>query len=70
MFDLPYFKMNNGNVISTEIYFDALEKGFMAFSPQVFLGEKIFTALEIAVRPENDSFDFDFEMRIFALLFL
>ena len=28
------------------------------------LGEKIFTALEIAVRPENDSFDFDLAKEI------
>ena len=64
--DVKNVKLKSGLEISSEIYFDRLEKGFMAFSPQVFLGEKIFTALEIAVRPENDSFDFDFEISDYA----
>lgn len=61
MFDLPYFKMNNGNVISTEIYFDALEKGFMAFSPQIFVNSQALTALSLSLLPGKDSFDFRFE---------
>lgn len=61
MFDLPYLKMENGTVISTEVYFDALEKGFMAFSPQLFVNEQALTALSFSLLPEKDSFDFRFE---------
>ena len=64
--DVKKVRLKSGLEISSEIYFDRLEKGFMAFSPQVFLGEKVFTALEIAVRPEKDSFDFDFEVSDYA----
>ena len=59
---LKKLKLNNGGVISTEIFFDPLEKGFMAFAPEVSLGEKIFTALQVNVRPQNDSVDLDLEV--------
>lgn len=59
---LPYFKLPNGNSISTEIYFDPLDKGFMGFSPQLFIGSKAFTALQFTLLPQEDSFDFMFEM--------
>ncbi len=58
---LPYFVLPNRNVISTELYFDPLERGFMAFSPQVFLGNKALTALQFSFLPQQDSYDFVFE---------
>ena len=61
MFDLPYFKMKNGKVITTEVYFDALEKGFKAFSPQIFVDNHALTALSLSMLPGKDSFDFRFE---------
>ena len=61
MFDLPYFKMKNGKVITTEVYFDALEKGFMAFSPQICVNSQALTALSLSLLPGKDSFDFRFE---------
>ncbi len=61
-FQLPYFVLKNGNVVSTEFYFDPLEKGFLAFSPQVFLGQKMLTALQLTFLPQTDSYDFVFEM--------
>lgn len=61
IFELPYFRMKNGKTISTEIYFEALEKGFMAFSPQIFIENQALTAVEFTVLPGSDSFDFKFE---------
>lgn len=61
LFELPYFKLKNGKTISTEVYFEALEKGFMAFSPQLFIEEQSLTALQLSVLPGTDSFDFNLE---------
>lgn len=59
--ELPFFILDNGNAISTELYFDPLDKGFMVFSPQVFAGTKALTALQFSFLPQNDSYDFVFE---------
>lgn len=59
--ELPYFILPNQKEISTEIYFDPLEKGFLAFSPQLFIGEKSLTALQLKFLPEENSYDFSFE---------
>ncbi len=59
--DLTEIILGNGTVISCEVYLDPLKKGFMAFVPQVFMGEKSFTALQLSVIPNTDSFDFSFE---------
>ena len=61
--DLQKLVLPNGKTVSTEIYFDPLEKsGFMIFSPQIFIGEKALTALQSRVMPRNDSIDFDLEV--------
>ena len=65
-FDLPYFELNNGKIITTEVYFDSLKKGFKAFSPQIFLGEKALTAFELTFLPQNDSYDFSFDLYDYA----
>ncbi|QTQ12096.1 hypothetical protein HRI96_07750 [Treponema parvum] len=55
-------RLSNGGIISSELYFDPLPKGFMVFAPQLFLGEKAFTALQLSIIPrEDDSLDFNFE---------
>ncbi|MCR4626847.1 MAG: hypothetical protein K5640_04300, partial [Treponema sp.] len=55
-------QLANGNVLSSEIYFDPLPKGFMAFAPQLFLGEQSLTALQFSYIPRSDkSIDFSFE---------
>ena len=59
---IPELILNNGNVISTELYIDPLEKGFMAFSPQLFIGSRSLTALQLNVLPQTDSYDISFEM--------
>ncbi len=65
-FDLPYFELDNGKTITTEVYFDSLEKGFKAFSPQVFIGDKALTALELTFLPQNDSYDFALDLYDYA----
>ena len=65
--DLQQFVLPNGNTVSTEIYFDPLEKsGFMLFSPQLFIGEKALTALQARVMPREDSIDFDLEVNDYS----
>lgn len=56
------FELSNGGIVSTEIYFDPGEKGFIAFAPQFMLDEKAFTALQLKITPVNDSIDFGFEL--------
>ena len=58
------FTLPNGNVISTELFFDPLEEGFMIFSPQVFIGEKALTALQFSFMPQKQlaTYDFTFEV--------
>ncbi|MCR5188706.1 MAG: translocation/assembly module TamB [Treponema sp.] len=53
--------LNNNKSISTEIYIDPLDTGFMAFSPQLFIGDKALTALQLSLMPQSDSYDFSFE---------
>lgn len=59
--ELNDFVLKNNKSISTEIYFDPLYKGFMAFSPQLFIGDKAYTALQLSLLPQNDSYDFTME---------
>lgn len=58
---LDHLDLNNNKSISTEIYIDPLDKGFMAFSPQLFIGDKALTALQLNILPQSDSYDFSFE---------
>jgi len=62
LLEMPSVMLNNGNVISTELYIDPLDKGFMVFAPQIFVGQKAFTALQLSMIPHSDSFDFNFEV--------
>lgn len=60
--NLSKYVLPNGSEISTEVFFDPLAKGFMLFSPQVFLGEKSLTAIQAKVLPQKDSVDFELEL--------
>ncbi|MCR5291202.1 MAG: translocation/assembly module TamB [Treponema sp.] len=53
--------LKNGNVLSGDVYIDALETGFVCFVPQLFLGEQVFTAVQLSVIPFDQSIDFAFE---------
>ncbi len=59
--EIPEVKLPNGKTISTELYFDPLEEGFMAFSPQLFIGDRALTALQLTAIPQTDSYDLSFE---------
>lgn len=58
-FFLNYFKLNNGNELTLEMYLDHLEKGFMCFIPQLNLGDQFFTALQIDIIPQDNSIDYE-----------
>ena len=66
--EVPEFYLPNGNIVSTEVYFDPLDKGFMAFSPQVFIGSRSLAALQLTVVPQPDSYDFNFELSDYSHL--
>ena len=61
LIELNNLLLDNNKSLATEIYIDALESGFMAFSPQLFIGDKALTALQFSVLPQSDSYDFSFE---------
>nr|MBO4532168.1 translocation/assembly module TamB domain-containing protein [Treponema sp.] len=64
---LEKYVLPNKKVVSTEVYFDPLDKsGFMLFSPQIFIGEHSLTALQARVIPQSDSIDFDFEVNDYS----
>lgn len=65
--DLRQYILPNGTVVSSELYFDPLNKaGFMLFSPQVFIGDRAFTAMQASVMPQSDSIDYTFEINDFS----
>ena len=66
LFELPYFVLANGKSISTELYIDPLEKGFEAFSPQLFIGDKSLSALQFKLIPQTDSLYYNFEASDFS----
>ncbi|MCQ2597609.1 MAG: translocation/assembly module TamB [Treponema sp.] len=59
--EVPQVVLPNGSVISSEVFFDSLQKGFIAYIPQLFIDDNTFTALELTAIPQKDSFDFSFE---------
>lgn len=60
------YTLPNGRSISTELYFDPLDNGFVCFAPQLLLEQKAFTALQLTVFPADDSIDFSFELSDYA----
>ncbi len=60
------FVLNNGCSLSSEVYIDPYNNGFMCFAPQLYINEKVFTALQFNLEPENESWDFSFEMDDYA----
>ena len=61
LLEIEKIQLSNGAFISTEVYFDPLKKGFMAFIPQLFIDENVLTALQFTLTPGEDSMDFSFE---------
>lgn len=54
--------LENEGQITAEFYFEPLKRGFMAFSPQIMLDDKVFTAAQLNFIPQRDGFDFDFDI--------
>lgn len=52
----------NESQISAEFFLEPLQKGFMAFSPEIMLDDKVFTAAQLNFIPQNDGFDFNFDV--------
>jgi len=59
--DISNFMLKNGKSLVTELYFDPLDKGFMIFSPQLFVGDDFLTALQFSLIPQSDSLYYNFE---------
>lgn len=70
MTSIPFVKLPNGKIISTELFFDPLDEGFMVFAPQIFIGEKSLTALQFNFIPQkmNATYDFTFEVSDYSHL--
>lgn len=64
--DINRVILKNGRTVSTELYFDPIDGGFMCFAPQLMLDGKIFTALQLNLNIESDSVDFNFELSDYA----
>lgn len=60
--DLNRIVLGNGGVISTSVYFDPQKTGFMAFAPQLMMGENSLTGIQVNFTPQKDSYDFTFEV--------
>lgn len=58
---IDHLVLSNGGVLSTEVYIEPQNNGFMCFSPQLYLGTQSFTALQLTVMPVRSSIDFSFE---------
>ena len=64
MANIPFVKLPNGKLISTELFFDPLDEGFMVFAPQIFIGDKSLTALQFNFIPQKKSSTYDFTFEV------
>lgn len=64
--ELPYFILQNGNQISTEVFFAPQTKGFKAFAPQIFVGQHSLNSLEFSLLPTLESYDFSLSLLDFS----
>lgn len=60
--DLRRVVLPNGGIISADLLFDPRSRGFVCFSPEVTLGDRSFTAMQLSVSPRKDSVDCSFEI--------
>lgn len=60
---LERFTVPGSGDISAELYLDALDRGFTCFIPQLYYGDRSFTALQLTMIPDEEakSLDFEFE---------
>ncbi len=62
LLDIRSFSAPSGNTLSSEIYFDSLENELIIFAPQIMLGEKALTALQLEIERIGNEIDFSFEV--------
>ena len=60
---LERFTVPGSGDVSAEMYIDALDRGFTCFIPQLYYGDRSFTALQLTMIPDQEaqSLDFEFE---------
>ncbi len=64
--ELAHFTLPNGNQISGELYVEMQKGKYLAFIPQLFLGDKSFTAIQAKAGLGNNQIDFSFNMSDYA----
>lgn len=52
----------NESEITAEFFLEPLTRGFMAFSPEIMIDDKVFTAAQLNFIPQSDGFDFNFDV--------
>lgn len=55
-------QLQNESFLSAQVFFEPLKKGFMAFCPEIMFGDKTLTAALLNFIPQNEGYDFDFEV--------
>lgn len=55
-------QLENKQKLSAQFFIEPLRKGFMIFAPEVYIGDKVFTAAQLNCEPVNDGYDFNFEI--------
>lgn len=65
--EIPFIKLPNETVVSTELYFEPLENeayGTRVVSPQIFIGEKALTAMQLMFAPQKKTNTYDFVLDV------
>ncbi len=62
IFTIFSFTAPSGETLSSEVYIESLNNELIIFAPQVLLGEKSLTALQIEAERVNDTLNFTFEV--------
>ncbi|MBP5358511.1 MAG: translocation/assembly module TamB domain-containing protein, partial [Treponema sp.] len=65
---VDHFTLPNGETVSGDIYIDPMKNGFTCFIPQLYLGERVFTAAQAEIFPSSNSVDFTFSVNDYSHL--
>ncbi|MBQ9630686.1 MAG: hypothetical protein IJR49_03780, partial [Treponema sp.] len=60
--NLNRITLPNGTDLSGELFLDSFSDSFVCFAPEIILGQKVLTALELSVFPSPSSIDVHFEL--------
>lgn len=61
---LERFSVPGSGDISAELYIDPLDRGFTCFVPQLYYGDRSFTALQLTMIPDQAARSVDFEFEV------